>query len=80
MQKDWEIMINKRAGPFTGMQISSGVLRPFLFFILYLPTRLGEIQVADRDCMINCFKLVLESINSSGTTFHISIFKVMHNF
>ncbi|CAA2973673.1 E3 ubiquitin- ligase UPL7 [Olea europaea subsp. europaea] len=65
MQKDWEIMINKRAGPFTGMQISSGVLRPFLFFILYLPTRLGEIQVADRDCMINCFKLVLESINSS---------------
>lgn len=65
MQKDWKIMMNKRTGPFTGMQISSGVLRPFIFFIMNLPTWRGEIRVADRDCMINCFKLVLESINSS---------------
>ncbi|KAL2509270.1 E3 ubiquitin-protein ligase [Forsythia ovata] len=65
LQQDWEIMMNNRAGPFTRMQISSGVLRPFLFFIMYLSTRRGEIRTTDRDCMINCFKLVLESINSS---------------
>ncbi|PIN11132.1 E3 ubiquitin protein ligase [Handroanthus impetiginosus] len=65
LRQEWEIMINNRAGALTGMQISRDILRPFLFFINYLSVRHGKIGARDRDCMISCFRIVLESITSN---------------
>ncbi|XP_011101469.1 E3 ubiquitin-protein ligase UPL7 [Sesamum indicum] len=62
LRQEWEIMMNNRAGPLTRMQISREILRPFLFFINYLSVRCGKIGARDRDCMINCFRILLEGI------------------
>ncbi|KAL0426474.1 UNVERIFIED_CONTAM: E3 ubiquitin-protein ligase UPL7 [Sesamum latifolium] len=64
LRQEWEIMMNNRAGVLTGMQISREILRPFLFFINYLSVRCGKIGARDRDCMINCFRILLEGITS----------------
>lgn len=65
MQLEWEDMIGG-SGDLTRMQMCSEVLRPFLFFVDYLCVRLGSIGARDRDCMMICFKTVLENINSNG--------------
>ncbi|KAI3447523.1 hypothetical protein Pfo_004188 [Paulownia fortunei] len=65
LQQEWEIMMNNRAGALTGMQISREILRPFLFFINYLSVRYGKIGARDRDCMLSCFRIVLEDIASN---------------
>ncbi|KAL7092159.1 hypothetical protein ACP275_12G148300 [Erythranthe tilingii] len=64
LREEWEIMMNSRAGPLTGKQIASEILRPFLFFINYLSVRRGTIGARDRDCMMNCFQILLEDITS----------------
>ncbi|KAL3623366.1 E3 ubiquitin-protein ligase upl7 [Castilleja foliolosa] len=67
LQQEWELRMNEQraTGVLTKMQISTDVLRPFLFFINYLSVRSGKIGARDRDCMINCFRVVLENITSN---------------
>ncbi|KAK4392121.1 E3 ubiquitin-protein ligase UPL7, partial [Sesamum angolense] len=66
LRQEWEVMMNNRAGAATGMQLSKEILRPFLFFINYLSVRCGKIGARDRDCMINCFRILLDGITSKG--------------
>ncbi|KAG8376644.1 hypothetical protein BUALT_Bualt09G0084900 [Buddleja alternifolia] len=65
LQQEWETMMNNRGGVLARMQISSEVLRPFLFFIDHLSVRCGKIGDRERDCMISCFRFVLENLNSN---------------
>ncbi|CAA0829703.1 E3 ubiquitin-protein ligase UPL7 [Striga hermonthica] len=64
LRDDWETRMSKFCGACAGMQISIEIVRPFIFFINYICLRCGEIGARDRDCMISCFKLVLENVNS----------------
>lgn len=66
LQQEWETMINCNAVPLTRTWISINFLRPFLFFITHLSTRNQKIQARDLDCMRNCFRILLDSINSTG--------------
>lgn len=59
-------MMKSRSGSLTGIQMSSQILRPFVFFINYLSVRHGKIGDRDRDCMMTCFRIVLEDITSNG--------------
>ncbi|KAH6807413.1 hypothetical protein C2S51_028521 [Perilla frutescens var. frutescens] len=65
VREEWEMMITSRSGSLTGMQMSREILRPFLFFINYLSVRLRRIGARDRDCMISCFRIVLDDITSN---------------
>lgn len=65
LREEWEIMMNNRAA-LTGMQIAMEVLSPFLFFINCLSVRCGKIGARDRDCMMRCFKILLEDMTSNG--------------
>ncbi|GFP90797.1 E3 ubiquitin-protein ligase upl7 [Phtheirospermum japonicum] len=66
LQQDWVTRMNEqRACALTKMQISTEILRPFLFFINYLSVRSGKIGARDRDCMMNCFRVILENITSN---------------
>ncbi|XP_073289436.1 E3 ubiquitin-protein ligase UPL7 [Primulina huaijiensis] len=62
LQQEWEIKMTNRASNLTRMQMSGQVLRPFLFFTSYLSVRCGKMGDRDRSCMIDCFRIVLESI------------------
>ncbi|XP_051152386.1 E3 ubiquitin-protein ligase UPL7 [Andrographis paniculata] len=64
MREVWEVMMNNRPSGLTGMEISGNVLRPFLFFIGCLPVRCGKIRARDKECMISCFRIVLEDMTS----------------
>ncbi|KAL3532021.1 hypothetical protein ACH5RR_005542 [Cinchona calisaya] len=65
LQQQWLSEMNQHASPWDKMQISSIVLRPFIFFISCLSIRNQKIQARDVDCMKLCFRVVLESINST---------------
>lgn len=69
LQEEWENFVNHHAGLMSGTQISSSLLRPFLFFITCLTTRNRKIHNRDVNCMERCFKILLESVNSVGTPF-----------
>ncbi|KZV39103.1 hypothetical protein F511_34801, partial [Dorcoceras hygrometricum] len=62
LQQEWEIKMSNRPSDLTRMQMSSQVLRPFLFFTSYLSVRCGKIGDRDRSCMIHCFRVVLENM------------------
>ncbi|XP_062117450.1 E3 ubiquitin-protein ligase UPL7 [Humulus lupulus] len=66
LQEEWEKnYVDYHVGSLTCIQISCGVLRPFLFFITYLSTPHKGIQTREINCMHRCFKILLESVNSS---------------
>uniref|UniRef100_A0A5B6YGI5 HECT-type E3 ubiquitin transferase n=1 Tax=Davidia involucrata TaxID=16924 RepID=A0A5B6YGI5_DAVIN len=65
LQQEWEKMLNHHTVSINRTWISSGFLRPFLFFITNLSTRCQKIRTRDIDCMQNCFRILLESINST---------------
>lgn len=65
-QEEWETLVNHRESVMTATWISCSVLRPFLFFVSCLSTPHQKIRTRDIECMRNCFKILLESINSTG--------------
>lgn len=67
LQEEWVALVNCHASLITGSWISSVVLRPFLFFVTRLSTQHQKIQTRDIDCMQKCFKILLDSINSSDS-------------
>ncbi|KAK0585629.1 hypothetical protein LWI29_031580 [Acer saccharum] len=67
LQEEWESLLNYHAGLITGTWISSSILRPFLFFITRLSVQHQKIRTRDIDCMENCFKILLESIDSNDS-------------
>ncbi|KAL5740695.1 hypothetical protein ACOSQ2_029875 [Xanthoceras sorbifolium] len=67
LQEEWETLVNYHAGLITGTWISRSILRPFLFFITCLSAQHQKIRSKDIDCMENCFKILLESIDSSDS-------------
>lgn len=66
LQGEWETMVNCHPSVITGIWISRVVLRPFLFFIRCLSIQHQTIQTRDIGCMQKCFKILLDSLNSSG--------------
>lgn len=46
--------------------ISTNLIRPFLFFTTRPLTLHQTLQHANVECMMTCFKLLLQSINSAG--------------
>ena len=69
LRQEWETILKHQALSINRTWISNSFLRPFLFFITQLSTRRRKIQPRDIDCMRNCFRILLESINSPGTPF-----------
>lgn len=69
LQEEWEDLLNNHSGARGGTFISCNILRPFLFFISSFLKRPQNIKTKDIDCMKKCFKIMLESINSTGTQF-----------
>ncbi|GAV76827.1 HECT domain-containing protein [Cephalotus follicularis] len=67
LQDEWETLMNHFDGLMTTTWISNCVLRPFLFFITTLSTRHKEMRTRDMECMHRCFKILLESINSTDS-------------
>ncbi|KAF4403288.1 hypothetical protein G4B88_007934 [Cannabis sativa] len=65
LQEDWDKNYEDYVGSLTRTQISCSVLRPFLFFISCLATPHKGIQTREINCMHRCFKILLESVNSS---------------
>ncbi|CAN8254660.1 unnamed protein product [Cochlearia groenlandica] len=65
IQEEWEDSLSCHSDTPTKNWVSSRVLRPFLFFIRTLCVQHQMIQARDIHCMQICFKILLESINSS---------------
>lgn len=66
LQEEWESFVKNQAELMTANLISSSVLRPFIFFITCLSIRRRKILARVSNCMQTCFKILLESINSTG--------------
>lgn len=67
LREEWIEMLNCHPVPMSRVWISNNLLRPFLFFVTTLATRGRRFEDKDVDCMQICFRILLESINSSGT-------------
>lgn len=65
-QEEWEMMVDAHALCITKSWISSSFLRPFLFFVTCLSTRCQKIQTREIRCVQTCFRILLESMNSTG--------------
>jgi len=66
IQEEWENLLSCHSVTLTKSWVSSRVLRPFLFFVRSLSVQHQKIQAREIHCMQTCFKILLESINSSG--------------
>ncbi|XWS59572.1 hypothetical protein CRYUN_Cryun08bG0133600 [Craigia yunnanensis] len=66
-QEEWESLVKNQADFMTGKLISSSVLRPFIFFITCLSISRRKILARELKCMQTCFKILLESINSTDS-------------
>ncbi|XP_022767204.1 E3 ubiquitin-protein ligase UPL7 isoform X2 [Durio zibethinus] len=66
-QEEWEILVKNQAEFMTGELISKSVLRPFIFFITCLSIRRRKILARELKCTQTCFKILLESINSTDS-------------
>ncbi|KAI3522906.1 hypothetical protein L1887_00958 [Cichorium endivia] len=65
LREEWKEMLKCHSVPMNRAWISNKLLKPFLFFITTLATRRQKFEDQDVDCMQICFKILLESINSS---------------
>ncbi|XP_027070608.2 E3 ubiquitin-protein ligase UPL7 [Coffea arabica] len=65
LQQQWLAEMNQNAICWNKMQISRIVLRPFIFFMTFLSTRYQRIETREEDCVKLCFRVLLESINST---------------
>lgn len=69
LREEWDYMLSHQAYSISRTWVSSSLLRPFLFFTTCLSTRRQRIQTRDAACIQKCFKILLESINSTGIGF-----------
>ncbi|XP_021908653.1 E3 ubiquitin-protein ligase UPL7 isoform X3 [Carica papaya] len=67
LKEVWENSLSNHADLMTRDWVSSRLLRPFLFFISCLSVRNRNIQNGDVKCMQDCFKILLESMNSTDS-------------
>lgn len=67
IQEEWETLILHHNSLMTFKWISSSMLRPFLFFVSCASTPHQRFQIKNVECMMTCFKILLQSINSAGT-------------
>ncbi|XVE96542.1 hypothetical protein REPUB_Repub02eG0231500 [Reevesia pubescens] len=70
-EEEWESLVKNQAEFMTGKLISSNVLRPFIFFITCLSICRRKILAKELKCMQTCFKILLESINSTDSSKNI---------
>ncbi|XP_068648716.1 E3 ubiquitin-protein ligase UPL7 [Aristolochia californica] len=61
LQDEWKAMVNHEHGVISNRWISSSLLRPFIFFVT-LHQKQGTANI---DCMLICFRILLDSINST---------------
>ncbi|WOL02398.1 E3 ubiquitin-protein ligase [Canna indica] len=64
IREDWEAMAGHYDDHMTSGWISNNFLRPFLFFVTH-SLNLWKRQVKNVKCIMKCFRILLESINSS---------------
>ncbi|KAG6693556.1 hypothetical protein I3842_09G006200 [Carya illinoinensis] len=68
LQEEWDsVLANYNARRVSATWISNVVLRPFLFFIGVSTIRHQKIQTKEIDCMQKCFRILLESLNSTDS-------------
>ncbi|MFS8004300.1 putative HECT domain-containing protein [Helianthus anomalus] len=65
IRDEWQEMVKCYSVPMSRVWVSNDLLRPFLFFVTTLATRGRRFADRDVECMQICFKILLESINSS---------------
>ncbi|CAI9097863.1 OLC1v1034376C1 [Oldenlandia corymbosa var. corymbosa] len=65
LQREWFTLMNQEVMSRDKLQIVCIVLRPFIFFMTSLSSRSRKFQSREVDCMKLCFKVLLESINST---------------
>ncbi|KAJ4970715.1 hypothetical protein NE237_003814 [Protea cynaroides] len=65
LQEEWEALVNHHDVLMTSRWLSCSLLRPFLFFIIYPTTVHQNLRSRNMKCMLTCFKILLESINST---------------
>ncbi|KAL4582809.1 hypothetical protein LXL04_007369 [Taraxacum kok-saghyz] len=65
LREEWQVMLKCHPVPITRAWISNNLLKPFLLFVRTSATRHQRFEDRDVDCMQICFKILLESINSS---------------
>ncbi|KAL8245218.1 hypothetical protein R6Q59_011476 [Mikania micrantha] len=65
LQEEWREMVDCHSVSISKVWISNNLLRPFLFFVTTLAIRGRKFEDRDIDCMHICFRILLESINSS---------------
>ncbi|XP_011621572.1 E3 ubiquitin-protein ligase UPL7 isoform X1 [Amborella trichopoda] len=65
LQDNWETLMSCDGALRTAKWVSNDLLRPFLFFATRSSTLHHEIQLRDIKCILVCFKLLLQSINST---------------
>ncbi|OVA19458.1 HECT [Macleaya cordata] len=65
VQEEWEAVVNHPNVLISAKWISSCLLRPFLFFITRSSIAQQKLQPANMKCMMTCFKILLQSINST---------------
>ncbi|PIA43478.1 hypothetical protein AQUCO_01900105v1 [Aquilegia coerulea] len=67
VQEVWEALVNHHNVSLTRSWISSSLLRPFLFFMTCPSIAHRKQQTTNIRCMLTCFKILLQSMNSIET-------------
>nr|DAD48727.1 TPA_asm: hypothetical protein HUJ06_018664 [Nelumbo nucifera] len=66
LQEEWKALVNHQDVLLSSRWVSSSLLRPFLFFITHSATVNQKLRETDIKCTLVCFKILLESINSTA--------------
>lgn len=81
LQLEWEeevvVVALASVDDLTAATISKYILRSFLFFVQCLSIRQGKIRHKDIGCIRTCFKILLESINSTGNALYYTCFSIL---
>ena len=69
LHEDWKLLMNQPNIDLTNQWISRKMLRPFLFFITQPSSWYEGQQSKTVESILTCFKIILNSINSTGMSF-----------
>lgn len=66
LHEDWELLMIQPNIDLTTQWISTKMLRPFLFFVTQPSSWYNGQQSKTVESILKCFKIILNSINSTG--------------
>jgi len=73
LHEDWKLLMNQPNIDLTTQWISRKMLRPFLFFITQPSSWYEGQQSKTVESILTCFKIILNSINSTGMSFLVPL-------